>query len=78
LILAPDRPRGGPLWGVGAAIVLWIGPTRFPSTHRTAELNEHGIALIEANAFFFLMLLFMIGVAVMLTVRELNVRSKLL
>ena len=69
LILATDRPRGGSLWGIGAAIVLWIGPPRFPSTQRSAELNEHGIALIEANAFFFLMVLFMVGVAMMLLVR---------
>jgi len=69
LTLAKDRPRGGRIWAAGASIVLWMGPIWFVPSNPAAELDEHGFGLVMANAYFFLMALFLLGVAAMLAVR---------
>jgi alpha-1,2-mannosyltransferase len=63
---APDRPPGGRYWAVaGAALFYWAPIWRVPSGTEQ-ELSEHGWQLLEGNSFFFAIVLFMAGVAVML------------
>jgi alpha-1,2-mannosyltransferase len=75
LALAPDRPAGGPLWALGAALVLWWAPLEHVATGHPAELNEHGWTLLAANSFFVLLICFLVGVTLMLEVRRRRARS---
>ena len=70
LALAPDRPAGGPVWATAAAAVLvWAPLLRVPSGGDN-ELHEHGWQLLIGQSFFGLMVAFLAGVAVQLTVRR--------
>lgn len=70
LALAPDRPRGGPLWAaLGAGLFFWAPIWHVPFGSNR-ELSEHGWQLIGGNAFFFATVLFLIGTAVMLLIRR--------
>jgi alpha-1,2-mannosyltransferase len=70
LALAPDRPAGGPLWAVAAAIVLWWAPLQHVPSGGTLELHEHGWTLVASNSFFALLVAFLAGVAVQLVIRR--------
>jgi alpha-1,2-mannosyltransferase len=70
LALASDRPAGGPLWAAAAAVVLWRAPLQHVASGGTRELHERGWTLLAANSFFGLMVAFLVGVAVLLTVRH--------
>ena len=69
LACAPDRPAGGRLWAAAAAVVLWRAPLQHVPSGGTAELHEHGWTLLAGNSFFGLLVGFLVGVAVLLTVR---------
>jgi len=70
LALAPDRPAGGPLWALGAAIVLVWAPVLHVPSGGTNELHEHGWQLLAGNSFFGLLFAFLVGTAVLLAVRS--------
>ncbi len=66
LVLAPDRPRFGPVWAVlGAGLFYWAPIWALPYGG-VYELHEHGWVLVKGNAFFAADVLFMVGVAFML------------
>jgi alpha-1,2-mannosyltransferase len=70
LVWAPDRPAGGRLWALaGAALFLWAPIWKVPHGSNV-ELTEHGWQLLAGNSFFLAMVVFMVGVAVLLTVRR--------
>jgi alpha-1,2-mannosyltransferase len=70
LVWAPDRPAGGRLWALaGAALFFWAPIWKVPHGSNV-ELTEHGWQLLEGNSFFLAMVVFMVGVAVLLTVRR--------
>ncbi|HEY5110303.1 MAG TPA: glycosyltransferase 87 family protein [Acidimicrobiales bacterium] len=70
LVLARDRPAGGPLWAAAAALVLWRAPLQHVPSGGTRELHEHGWTLLAANSFFGLLMAFLVGVAVLLAARR--------
>ncbi len=70
LIWAPDRPRGGWLWALGAAVLFWSAPIWDVPNGSDVELHEHGWQLLWGNSFFVAMVVFMVGVAAMLTARR--------
>ena len=70
LVWAPDRPAGGRLWALaGVALSLWAPIWKVPHGSNV-ELKEHGWQLLEGNSFFLAMVVFMVGVAVLLTMRR--------
>jgi alpha-1,2-mannosyltransferase len=70
LVWAPDRPAGGRLWALAGAAMFWWGPIWRVPHGSNVELTEHGWQLIEGNSFFLAMVVFMVGVAVLLTIRR--------
>jgi len=70
LACAPDRPPVGWLWAAGAGVALWKAPLQHVSDGKANELNEHGWTLLAGSSSFALLVAFMIGVAVLLTVRR--------
>ncbi len=70
LACAPDRPRGGPVWAVAGAVLFYWAPIWKVPNGVDQELSEHGWQLLEGNAFFFAIVAFMVGVAVMLWMRR--------
>ncbi|HEV3366027.1 MAG TPA: glycosyltransferase 87 family protein, partial [Acidimicrobiales bacterium] len=70
LVWAPDRPAGGRLWALAGAAMFWRAPIWGVPHGSNVELTEHGWQLLEGNSFFLAMVLFMVGVAVLLTVRR--------
>ena len=49
LVLAADRPAGGPLWAAAAALVLRWAPLQRVPSGGTRELHEHGWTLLAAT-----------------------------
>lgn len=70
LAWAADRPAGGMWWALGGAAWLWLAPlVHVPSDH-DRELHEHGWTIVAADKYFWWLLAFLLGVAVLLTVRR--------
>ena len=71
LCLADDRPRGGRVWAGAGALLLWRRPIwSLPYGGGGQELHEHGWQLVVGSSYFFAMLVFLLGVAVMLLLRR--------
>jgi alpha-1,2-mannosyltransferase len=71
LCLADDRPRGGWLWAGAGALLLWRAPIwSLPYGGSGQELHEHGWQLVVGSSYFFAMIVFLVGVAVMLLLRS--------
>jgi alpha-1,2-mannosyltransferase len=70
LAVAPDRPAGGPLYAAAGALVLWWAPINHVPSAPGAQFTEHGWTLVAGDAFFALTVLFLVGIAVLLTVRR--------
>jgi alpha-1,2-mannosyltransferase len=68
LTLARDRPPGGPLWALGAAVVFWIAPIWWVTDQQSGYGDP--LTLIEGNAFVLAAGLLLVLVAVMLWLRE--------
>ena len=70
LACAPDRPAGGWAWAAAGALVLWRAPLQHVPSGGTHELHEHGWTLLAGSSFFVLLVIYLVGVAVLLTVRR--------
>jgi alpha-1,2-mannosyltransferase len=65
LALAPDRPRWGRSAAIGAAILFWSAPVWWVPYKNTSDLHLNVLQLVAGNSFFFAMLLFLAGAAVL-------------
>jgi alpha-1,2-mannosyltransferase len=65
LALAPDRPRWGPVIAVASALLFWTAPVWWVPYKHTSDLNLNPLDLLAGNSFFFAMVLFLIGAAVL-------------
>lgn len=70
LVLADDRPGGGWIWAAAAALVFWKAPIWLVPYNHGRELGENAWQLLLGNAFFWAMMVFLIGVAAMLAFRR--------
>jgi alpha-1,2-mannosyltransferase len=70
LVLADDRPVGGWIWAVGAALLFWKAPIWLVPYEHGRELGENAWQLLLGNSFFWAMMVFLIGVAAMLAFRH--------
>ena len=70
LACAADRPAGGPIWAVAGAVVLWWAPLQHVPSGDNRELHEHGWTVLAADSFSILLVAFLVGVAVLLTLRR--------
>ena len=70
LAVAPDRPRWGP-WIAGAtAVLFWSAPVWWVPYKHTSDLHLGGLQLIAGDSFFFAMVLFVIGAAILVVRRR--------
>jgi hypothetical protein len=69
LALAEDRPRRGIALAGATAIVFWSAPIWWVPYKDTLDLHLNGWQLAAGNAFFFALLLFMMGTAVLVARR---------
>jgi hypothetical protein len=70
LALAHDRPVGGWIWAIGAAVLFWSAPIWSVPYGSGRELSAHGWQILLGNSFFVAMMVFQIGVAAMLASRR--------
>lgn len=75
LAVGADRPRRGPVLAGTAAVLfvvapIWWVPTSWEVTKIPSELHQNHWQLLAGNSFFFAMLVFLAGVAVMLIGRN--------
>jgi alpha-1,2-mannosyltransferase len=70
LWLGEDRPMFGRLWAIGAALLFWQAPIWWVPQDNGTQFSLHGLNLFYGNSFFFATLLFLVGIAVMLTLRR--------
>lgn len=77
LAIAPDSPRGGRWFAIGAVVLFWINPVdNVPKTVVMCpcaflpELQENAGQLLQSNSFFLATAFFMLGVAALLFVRR--------
>jgi hypothetical protein len=59
-----------PVWAAVGAVVLWWAPLQHVPSGANRELHEHGWTVLAANSFFDLLAAFLVGVAVLLTLRR--------
>jgi alpha-1,2-mannosyltransferase len=78
LWLADDRPRFGAAWAALGVLVLWAGPMWLVPSYGDTELHESALALLESNAYFYLLVVFLGGIAVMLAARTRRARRETL
>jgi alpha-1,2-mannosyltransferase len=69
LALAPDRPRWGPVLAVASAVLFWSAPVWWVPYKNTSDLQLDPVDLIAGNSFFYAMLLFVLGAAVLVVRR---------
>ena len=69
LALAEDRPRRGVALALGTAVVFWSAPIWWVPYRDTLDLHLDGWQLVAGNAFFFALVLFMVGAAVLVARR---------
>ncbi len=70
LVWGADRPAGGRWWAAAGAALFWWAPIWTVPNGGDKELAEHGWQLLWGNSFFFAVVTFEIGVALMLWVRS--------
>jgi alpha-1,2-mannosyltransferase len=75
LALAEDRPRWGRSLAAVAAVLFWSAPVWWVPYKNTSDLHLTSWQLIAGNSFFFAMVLFVAGAAI-LVLRRRTVRSK--
>ena len=64
LALAPDRPRWGRPFAAATAVLFWSAPVWWVPYKNTSDLHLNILQLLAGNSFFFAMLLFLAGAAV--------------
>jgi alpha-1,2-mannosyltransferase len=74
LALAPDRPRWGRPLATATAVLFWSAPVWWVPYKNTSDLHLNLLQLIAGNSFFFAMLVFLAGAAV-LVIRRGGVQS---
>jgi alpha-1,2-mannosyltransferase len=72
LALASDRPRGGPFWALGLAVLLWAAPVWWVPDPQTGYGGP--LVLLAGNSFFLAMVAFVVLTAVMLARRTRSTR----
>jgi alpha-1,2-mannosyltransferase len=65
LALAPDRPRWGRFLAAATAVLFWSAPVWWVPYKNTSDLHLNLLQLVAGNSFFFAMLLFLAGAAVL-------------
>ena len=65
LALAPDRPRWGRPLAAATAVLFWSAPVWWVPYKNTSDLHLNPLQLIAGNSFFFAMLLFLAGAAIL-------------
>lgn len=65
LALAPDRPRWGRPLAAATAVLFWSAPVWWVPYKNTSDLHLNLLQLIAGNSFFFAMLLFLAGAAIL-------------
>jgi alpha-1,2-mannosyltransferase len=70
LWLGEDRPMFGRLWAIATAVLFWQAPIWWVPQDNGTQFSLHGLNLFYGNSFFFATLLFVLGIAVMLTLRR--------
>jgi alpha-1,2-mannosyltransferase len=70
LALAPDRPRWGPVLAGATAVLFWSAPVWWVPYKHTSDLNLNLPDLIVGNSFFFAMLVFLVGTAILVLRRR--------
>jgi alpha-1,2-mannosyltransferase len=65
LALAADRPRWGRVLAAATAVLFWSAPVWWVPYKNTSDLHLDPVDLIAGNSFFFAMLIFLIGAAVL-------------
>jgi alpha-1,2-mannosyltransferase len=70
LALAPDRPRWGRPLAAAAAVLFWSAPVWWVPYKNTSDLHLSPVDLIAGNSFFFAMLIFLAGAAVLVIRRR--------
>jgi alpha-1,2-mannosyltransferase len=73
LALARDRPRGGPSWALGLAVLLWAAPVWWVPDPQTGYGGP--LVLLAGNSFFLAMVAFVVLTAAMLARRAQSPRS---
>jgi alpha-1,2-mannosyltransferase len=70
LAFAPDRPRGGRIFALATAGLFWSAPVWWVPYKNTSDLHLDPLELVAGNSFFFAMLLFLVGAAVLVLRRR--------
>ena len=70
LALGEDRPRAGLPMAIGAAVLFWIAPIWWVPYVRTSDLHLGPWQLVAGNSFFFALVTFLVGTAVLLLRRR--------
>ena len=70
LALAADRPRWGRQVAAMAAVLFWSAPVWWVPYRNTSDLHLNSLQLIAGDSFFFAMLLFVVGAAVLVLRRR--------
>jgi alpha-1,2-mannosyltransferase len=70
LAFAPDRPRWGPVLAGATAVLFWSAPVWWVPYKHTSDLHLNVLQLVAGNSFFFAMLLFLGGAAVLVLRRR--------
>jgi len=65
LALAPDRPRWGRPLAAATAVLFWSAPVWWVPYKNTSDLHLNPLQLIAGNSFFFAMLFFLAGAAIL-------------
>ena len=65
LAFAPDRPRWGRFIAVATAVLFWSAPVWWVPYKNTSDLHLNPLQLVAGDSFFFAMLVFMAGAAVL-------------
>ncbi len=72
LALAADRPRRGTALAIGTAVLFWSAPIWWVPFRNTSDLHLSGWQLVAGDSFFFALLIFLIGAAVLVVRRPLE------
>jgi alpha-1,2-mannosyltransferase len=70
LALAEDRPRWGSVAAAGAAVVFWCAPIWWVPYKDTSDRHLRGAQLLAGNAFFYAVLAFVLGAAILVARRS--------
>jgi alpha-1,2-mannosyltransferase len=65
LAFAPDRPRWGPVLAGATAVLFWSAPVWWVPYKNTSDLHLNPLQLVAGDSFFFAMVLFLGGAAVL-------------